>query len=113
MRAAILLLLVALLAACADAKVKDCTTLAGPGWSVESHPPAVAPQLLARLNLPEDSSLIWLSKGKDRYMVCDYSSGLIVPGCSDSKAYEFAQKDGRWVSRGTLLPHCDDNPNYQ
>jgi hypothetical protein len=109
MRAATFLLLAAL-AGCSD-RVKDCTKLAGPGWTQLSQPPAEAGQLLALENLPTGSSVIWLGNGADKVMICDASAGMIVPGCGGSKAYEFVRKDGRWVSRGTLLDFCENLPN--
>ncbi|MBL6751569.1 MAG: hypothetical protein ISP90_13665 [Nevskia sp.] len=113
MRAVTILLLAAALAGCASSHVRDCMKLAGPGWSQLKQPPAGAHELLAQQNLPDDSSsVIWLAKGDDRVLMCDYSSGLIVPGCGGSKAYEYLRKDGRWVSRGTLLDFCDNNPDH-
>jgi len=106
----IVLILAALLAGCAGNRVSDCTRLAGPGWTRLDQPPANAAQLLGQENLPADSQLIWLAKGGDHLLVCNYAHSLITPGCGGSSAYEFALKDGRWTSRGQLLDECDLRP---
>jgi hypothetical protein len=104
--------LAALLCACSSTAVKDCKALAGPGWSVLPQPPANAPQLLEMENLPVLQEQIWLGKGSDRVMVCNYAHSLVIPGCGGSNGYEFLQKDGKWVTRGALVDFCDNNPDH-
>ena len=103
------LALSALLSACGGSQIKDCSRLAGPGWAPLAAPPAAAGEILALENLPPASNLVWLSKGPDHVMVCDYSSGLVTPACGGSKAYEFAHdSSGKWVSRGAMIDFCDE-----
>lgn len=113
MRATLGLLLAAALAGCADSNVKDCTKLAGPGWSVLKQPPANAQDLLNTQSLPGDAGIIWLARGDDHLMACYYATSLTNPACGGSRAYEFAQAKGRWTSRGTLLDFCDNNPDTE
>lgn len=111
MRFTLICLIPALLAGCASDRVGKCSTLAGPGWSALSQPPSNAAQLLALENLPADRDLVWLSRGQDRLMMCDYARGLTSPGCGGSTAYEFQQQGGRWVSRGQINDFCDTGPD--
>lgn len=111
MRLILICLISALLAGCASDRVGKCSTLAGPGWTVLSQPPANAAGLLALENLPADRDLVWLAKGEDRLMMCDYARGITSPGCGGSTAFEFAKKDGRWTSRGQINDFCDTGPS--
>ena len=111
MRKVPIYLLLVILAGCASTRISKCTTLAGPGWEALSQPPPNAAQLLALENLPADSQLVWLSKGKEQLLVCDYARGTTSPGCGGSTAYTFAHKDGRWSSRGQINDFCDNGPS--
>jgi hypothetical protein len=103
----ILVLSAVLLTGCAGGRISDCSKLAGPAWTALNQPPPNASQLLGMENLPTDSQLVWLAKGSDHLLVCNYAHSLVTPGCGGSSAYEFVLKDGRWVSRGQLLDECD------
>ncbi|MDR3414942.1 MAG: hypothetical protein P4L83_02045 [Nevskia sp.] len=103
----ILVVLAALLAGCAGGRISDCTRIAGPGWSTLAQPPPNGAQLLGLENMPSDSHLVWLAKGSDHLLACNYAHSLVTPGCGGSSAYEFVLKDGRWSSRGQLLDECD------
>lgn len=112
MRLALICLVPALLVGCASDRISKCSTLAGPGWSALSQPPANARELLALENLPADRDLVWLSKGQGHLMMCDYARGITSPGCGGSTAFEFAQKDdGRWSSRGQINDFCESGPD--
>ena len=111
MRLTLIPLVLLLLAGCSTGTVRNCTKLAGPGWSPMSQPPPNAMQLLAQENLPADSQMVWLSKGPEQVVACYYARGLTSPGCGGSDAYKFVQKDGRWTSQGQLLDFCDTGPS--
>ncbi len=111
MRLTLIPLVLALLSGCSTSSVRNCTTLAGPGWKPLSQPPAVATQLLAQENLPADTQMVWLSKGPEQLVACYYARGMTSPGCGGSEAYKFLQKDGRWTSQGQLLDFCDLGPS--
>jgi hypothetical protein len=111
MRKILICLVPLLLAGCASDRISKCSQLAGPGWTTLDQPPPQASELLALENLPADSRLVWLAKGQDRLMVCDYARGLTSPGCGGSSGYEFSRKDGRWSSRGQVNDFCDTGPS--
>jgi hypothetical protein len=111
MRLTLICLIPALLAGCASDRFSQCSKLAGPGWSTLSRPPANAAQLLELENLPADRDLVWLSKGDDHLLMCDYARGITSPGCGGSSGYEFQRKGERWVSRGQINDFCDTGPS--
>lgn len=110
MRKLLLCLAPLLLAGCAS-RVSKCTELAGPGWSALSQPPANAAQLLELENLPADERLVWLAKGSDNLMVCDYARGTTSPGCGGSSGWTFVKKNDRWSSHGQVNDFCDTGPS--
>jgi hypothetical protein len=110
MRLTLICLIPALLAGCAGDRVSQCSKLAGPGWSVLSQPPPNAGQLLALENLPADPHQVWLSKGEDRLMMCDYARGITSPGCGGASGFEFKRKNERWNSSGQNNDFCDSGP---
>ena len=95
------------LSACATQRVSDCEDIAGSGWSVLSSPPADAAQLLSLQGVPVNDSIVWLGKGGDHLVACNYEVGLTSPGCSSSRAYEFARSAKGWKSKGILLSACN------
>ena len=100
-------LLSALLGACGSSPVRDCEKLAGPSWTPLTTPPVNAQLLLSLEDLPNEAELVWLSSAKGKVMACFYSTtNLTHPGCGNSSAYVFEQKNGRWVSSGTVLDVC-------
>jgi hypothetical protein len=111
MRLVPICLAAALLAGCASDRISKCSSLAGPGWSTLDRPPPNAAQLLELENLPADRDLVWLAKGQDWLMMCDYARGLTSPGCGGSTAFEFQHKGDRWVSRGQVNYFCETGPS--
>lgn len=107
-RSLIVLSLGLLLGACAGGRTHDCAKLAGPGWTALAGPPADAPELLQRANLPNDSHLVWLAQGADKVLICDFSNSLVTPGCGASTAYQYERVNSKWVSRGVLLDVCKE-----
>jgi hypothetical protein len=111
MRKLLICIVLASLGGCASTRIGKCSALAGPGWEALNQPPPNAAQLLALENLPADSQLVWLSRGREQLLVCDYARGTTSPGCGGSTAYTFAQKDGHWTSRGQINDFCDNGPS--
>lgn len=94
---------------CATQRVSDCESIAGDGWSVLNQPPKDAAQLLSLQGVPANDTIVWLDKGPDHLVACNYQVGLISPGCSSSRAYEFARGGKGWESKGVLLSACNVN----
>lgn len=92
---------------CATQRVSDCESIAGDGWSVLKQPPQDAAQLLSLQGVPVNDTIVWLGKGPDHLVACNYQIGLISPGCSSSRAYEFARDSKGWESKGVLLSACN------
>lgn len=94
------------LVGCASQQVRDCESIAGAGWSVLNAPPADAMHLLSLQGVPDSDSLVWLGKGSDHVLACNYRIGLVSPGCSNTRAYEFERGHRGWQSKGVLLSAC-------
>ncbi len=102
-----LLLCTLVLAGCASERVQDCESIAGAGWTVLNAPPADATQLLSLQGVPVNDSIVWLGKGPNHVLACNYQIGLVSPGCSNSRAYVFERGHQGWKSNGILLSACN------
>jgi hypothetical protein len=102
----VILLLLICVSACAGNRIRKCSDLAGPGWTPLAAPPANAADLLALENLPGGSEVTWFANGPQRALACYYATGLNNPSCGGTTAYEFAEKDGHWVSRSLRSEIC-------
>jgi hypothetical protein len=107
MRLVIVPLLLVLLPGCATDRLRGCSQLAGAGWTLLGQPPVEAKLMLAQENLPNDSQLVWLHKGKEQVIACYYARGMSNPSCGGSVAYKFVQKDGAWAAQGQSMDFCD------
>jgi len=96
-----------LLAGCASQRVQDCESIAGSGWQELKAPPADAAHLLALQGVPDNESIVWLSRDADHVLACSYQIGLVSPGCSNSRAYEFARGAKGWTPKGILMSACN------
>ncbi|TAM09588.1 MAG: hypothetical protein EPN72_01985 [Nevskiaceae bacterium] len=91
------------------ATTSSCKTIAGPGWQLSGQAPANAGELLGLEGVTDTRDLIWLHKGDDKVMGCQYKSGLIYPGCSGSVGYVFEKQAKGWKSDGVVMDACDAN----
>lgn len=55
----------------------------------------------------QGGQLVWLARGKDDVLACRYQPGMISPGCSASRAYEFQRGPQGWASKGMLISPCN------
>lgn len=107
LKLSIVLVAAGLMAGCASQRVRDCESIAGSGWQELKAPPADAAHLLALQGVPDSESIVWLSRDADHVLACSYQIGLVSPGCSNSRAYEFARGAKGWTPKGILMSACN------